>query len=151
MLNIGNRLLYWIMIVSIVISMFRIHFQDLDRLQRKILKRILGWRRIAGEDWNDSMLRMNQRFSRAEQLYVCQRWPISFVRTQWKYVFNIIDVHPLRWIVSTSIQCTIRRRPYFLTECLVVHDYDGMIIKFENFVIKSWTPLNWYFDQNTEL
>ena len=43
------------------------------------------------------MVRMNQRLSRAEQLYFCQPWSISFARNQWKYIFHLIDAYPLLW------------------------------------------------------
>ena len=80
-----------------VLPMTRTQLQDLDRLQRKMLRRIVGWRRIEGEDWRDTMVRMNQRLSRAEQLYFCQPWSISFARNQWKYIFHLIDAYPLLW------------------------------------------------------
>ena len=48
-----------------VLPMTRTQLQDLDRLQRKMLRRIVGWRRIEGEDCRDTMVRMNQRLSRA--------------------------------------------------------------------------------------
>ena len=69
------------------LPMTRTQLQDLDRLQRKMLRRIVDWRRIEEEDWRDTMLRMNQRLSRGENLYFWQPWSISFARNQWKYIY----------------------------------------------------------------
>ena len=38
-------------------------------LQRKMLRRIIGWRRINGESWEDRMHRMDERFSFGQFLY----------------------------------------------------------------------------------
>ena len=79
----------------LLISMIRL--QELGSFQHNVFRRIDGWRRIEGEDWVDTMVRMNQRLSRAEQLYFCQPCSISFVRNQWKYIFHLIDAYPLLW------------------------------------------------------
>ena len=63
--------------------------EDMDRLQRKMLRRIVGWRRIDGEEWKDTMKQMNLRLSRVLDLHYCQSWSISFVRNQLRYVHYI--------------------------------------------------------------
>ena len=55
-----------------ILPMPKIQLQDFDRLQRTMLRRIMGCGRIEGEDWRDTMVRMNQRLSRVEQLYFCR-------------------------------------------------------------------------------
>ena len=46
--------------------------EDMDRLQRQMLRRIIGWRRVDGEDWKDTMKRMKLRLERGQDLYYCQ-------------------------------------------------------------------------------
>ena len=43
--------------------------QEMDRLQRRMLRRIIGWRRFDDEDWRHTMTRMNDRMSQARQQY----------------------------------------------------------------------------------
>ena len=63
---------------------------QLDILQRKMLRRIIGWRRVEDEPWRDTMKRMNQRMEHAEQLYTCKVWSNVFAEAQWRYVSHII-------------------------------------------------------------
>ena len=69
----------------------------MDVLQRKMLRRIIGWRRIDTESWRDTMLKMNQRLLFGQSLHFCEPWSISFARAQWRYVHHIIDANPLLW------------------------------------------------------
>ena len=46
----------------IVLPMTKGRLQELDKLQRKMLRRIVGWRRIINEDWTIIMKRMTDRF-----------------------------------------------------------------------------------------
>ena len=39
--------------------------EQFNLLQRKMLRRIRGWRRIQNEDWRDTMIRMNTRMEDA--------------------------------------------------------------------------------------
>ena len=64
--------------------------KELDRLQRRILRRIIGWRRIDGEEWRTTMIRMNGRLSRANQIYARKSWSSSFARSQWRYVCHLL-------------------------------------------------------------
>ena len=47
----------------------RSRLEHLNILQRKMLRRIIGWRRIADEDWKITMERMNKRLEAAYQHY----------------------------------------------------------------------------------
>ena len=44
----------------------------MDQLQRKMMRRIVGWSRIENEPWRDTMIRMNGCLTEAEQRYRCQ-------------------------------------------------------------------------------
>ena len=52
--------------------------EELDILQRKMLRRIIGWRRIEGEAWDETMRRMRDRSDHAHQLYPWQIWFYDF-------------------------------------------------------------------------
>ena len=47
----------------------RSELDSLDILQRKILRRIVGWRRIDTESWRDTIDRMNQRLLHGQTLF----------------------------------------------------------------------------------
>ena len=44
----------------------------MDRLQRQMLRRIIGYRRADGEKWKETMKRMNLRLSRGLDLHYRQ-------------------------------------------------------------------------------
>ena len=57
--------------------------EDMERLRRRMLRRIIiGLRRIDGEEWKETMQRMNLRLSPGLDLYYCKPWSISFARNQ---------------------------------------------------------------------
>ena len=65
------------------------HRDDLDILQRKMLRNIVGWRRIADEPWHDTMERMSNRLSRAQELHYISPWSLTHARAQWRYAQNV--------------------------------------------------------------
>ena len=66
--SIGPALLFG----TSVLPMTKHHLQKFDILQRKMMRRIIGWRRIDGEDWNGTMKRTNDRLEQRQHLYFCQ-------------------------------------------------------------------------------
>ena len=62
-----------------------------------MLRRIVGWRRIDGEDWKETMKRMNDRLMEAQRLYFCASWSMIFARSQWRYVKHLMDAYLLLW------------------------------------------------------
>ena len=83
-----------------VLLMTRYHLQKLDILQRKMLRRIVGWRRIDGEDWKATMKRMNDRLEQGHNLYVCQPWSMVYARSQWRYIKHMVDAYLLLWALT---------------------------------------------------
>ena len=69
----------------------------LDVLQRRMLRRIVGWRRLDGEPWRDTMARMSQRLERADQLYHCEPWSRMYAKNQWRYAEHIINGSDALW------------------------------------------------------
>ena len=70
---------------------------ELDRIQRKMLHRIVGWRRTEGEDWEETMRRMRDRLQRAEQLYHCQEWSKRLICDKWRLAEHISLLDPRKW------------------------------------------------------
>ena len=64
--------------------------QVLDRLQRRMLRRIVGWRRIDTEPWSCTMRRMNERLDMGHRLYPLKSWTECYARALWRYVLHII-------------------------------------------------------------
>ena len=54
-----------------VFPLLRSQLRDLDIVQRKMLRRVIGWRTLPGESWRDTMKRMTDQ-RRAETLYFCE-------------------------------------------------------------------------------
>ena len=55
-----------------VMPMTKVQLQEMDRIQKKMLRRIVGWRRMDDELWNETMTRMNLRIEHGQDLYYCQ-------------------------------------------------------------------------------
>ena len=90
---IGSSILFAIA----VLPMTKGRLQELDKLQRKMLRRIVGWRRIENEDWSITMKRMNDRLDQGQRLFYCEPWSIRFARNQWRYIQHLIKAYPLLW------------------------------------------------------
>ena len=54
-------------------------------------------RRIDGEDWKETMNRMNDRLEQGQRLYCCEPWSMVFARSQWRYIKLLMDAYPLLW------------------------------------------------------
>ena len=52
--------------------------EHIDGIQRKMLRLIVGWRRIANEDWEVTMRRMKERVSNALHHFQVQLWSHRF-------------------------------------------------------------------------
>ena len=53
----------------VVFPMTNKMLREMDILQRKMLRSIVGWRRISTESWEDTMLKMKRRIQRTRILY----------------------------------------------------------------------------------
>jgi hypothetical protein len=63
----------------------------LDALQRKMLRRIIGWRRFPHASWRDTMKRMNDRLNDAHHLVPWKTWTMKLARDQWRFVNHLIS------------------------------------------------------------
>ena len=54
--------------------------ERLNQLQRKMMRRIIGWRRTEGEEWIDTMRRMKKRLETSQSYYYCVPWAEKYAR-----------------------------------------------------------------------
>ena len=66
----------------ITLPMTKKMFRDMDILQRKMLRRIVGWRRNSNESWETTMSRMKERMQRAQYLYHYKAWTTTYAKLQ---------------------------------------------------------------------
>ena len=54
-------------------------------MQRRILRSIVGWKRVANESWHDIMTRMKSRLDHAMTCHCVEPLELSIYRHQWRY------------------------------------------------------------------
>ena len=103
-MSLGHRLKFFNICVTpsllfglSVLPLSHTQLKEMDALQRKMLRRIVGWRRIADEPWRLTMTRMNQRLAYGQTTHYCQPWSLASCRAQWRYINHVIRAHPLLW------------------------------------------------------
>ena len=69
----------------------------IDRLQRRMLRRIIGWRRTDGEDWQITMSRMKHRMEAAMNQYSCEAWSVKLLKNHWRYAAHLISAPIWHW------------------------------------------------------
>ena len=75
-----------------------------------MLRRVVGWRRIDGEQKRDTMIRINQRLTRAMGLYFIASWEDSIWRARWRFACHVATSHHDAWI----------RRAGYLSNSLII-------------------------------
>ena len=121
--------------------MTKVQLQEMDRIQRRMLRRIVGCLRVDDEPWNETMTRMNLRLEHGQALYYYQPWSMIFARSQWRYVLHIIDAYPLLW---TCIMCKYNYNlPYdpesdYLLHTTAGHSRQRCDDNIHAFVWKTW-------------
>eukprot|EP00973_Karenia_brevis_P089504 12398079-Karenia_brevis.AAC.1 len=87
-----------------------------------MIRQIIGWRRIDGEDWRETMNSMNERIDRGMSLHFCMPWDMEICRNQWlfgQYVceanamapWKLIALWNPRVIIDDSLPYLAYRRP----------------------------------------
>ena len=76
--------------------------QSLDILQRKMLRLMVGWRRLPGEEWSTTMVRMNDRVKKACDQHPIGSWEVSFHRHRWRYALHVVQNGKMRWPLLLS-------------------------------------------------
>ena len=96
-----------------VFPLGKVKIDDLDRLQRKMLRRIVGWRRIPEETWESTMIRMNIRLENAQNLFHCQPWSRRWARGQWKYACHLASKNCHSWAKTLTLESTLGKNDVF--------------------------------------
>ena len=76
-------------------------YHTVDKLQRKMLQLIVGWIRHDGEDWSDTMSRMNRRIAFAMTIWECKPWSWQIFSKQFRVATKIFDQQN-SWAAATS-------------------------------------------------
>ena len=74
---------------------------SLDVLQRKMLRRIVGWVRMDGEEWSETMRRMRTKVESALRLYPIESWSEQLLRRQFRMVCRMAR-RPNEWAMCVS-------------------------------------------------
>ena len=63
---------------------------------------MVGWRRVPGEEWTETMNRMNLCVQRACDEYPIKSWEESFHRSRWRYAYHDVKNVKMRWPLVLS-------------------------------------------------
>ncbi|CAE7565538.1 unnamed protein product [Symbiodinium natans] len=93
---VRNRLKYFDAVITPTV-LFSLHalpltqkqLHDLNILQRRMLRSIVGWRRVDGEPWSDTMTRMNQRVASALQQHPVTAWDQQLLSRQYNFAATV--------------------------------------------------------------
>ena len=85
-----------------VLSLTRAQLDRLGSVQRKMLRNIVGWVRIDGEDWEATMHRMKQRMSDASRQFFIMPWELELLKKQWHYALHISHSVTVSWVELIS-------------------------------------------------
>ena len=73
------------------------NFHRIGVVQRKMLRSIVGWVRVADEPWEDTMRRMRQRLERAMRIHYVEPWEVQILRRQWSYAQHVAHNDRTLW------------------------------------------------------
>ena len=76
--------------------------EALDVLQRRMLRLIVGWKRLPGEDWSITMHRMKGRLATADAIYPIASWQECFHRQRWRYAVHVAKDSKSKWVYKLS-------------------------------------------------
>lgn len=86
-----------------VLPLSTILLEDIEIVQRKMLRKIVGWVRLPEETWEVTMRRMKFRVNRALQQRPVMAWSERIARNLWKMVLRIKEAPNESWINKTSM------------------------------------------------
>ena len=127
---LGKRLQFFDACVTTTI-LFSLHtlpltrkkVEELDRLQKKMLRRIIGWRRAPNEEWHETMRRMSLRLEHAQSLYYCEEWSTRYARNLWRYADYLVHHNHSHWAkLMTWGSRSMKEDPHAL---FAPHRYSG--------------------------
>lgn len=100
-----------IIFALVVPPMTKQKLQKLDIIQRKMLRRIVGGRRVDGETWCETSIRMNNHLQHAQQQYNCRKWSSAYAQRQWDCVLHVLKVDSNSWARIVAKYTSAKKRP----------------------------------------
>ena len=71
------------------LALTKVQLENINVLQRKMLQSIVGWVRVNGEDWSETMRRMNHRLSVALELFPLPPWTEQLAKRQFQFAAKV--------------------------------------------------------------
>ena len=62
---------------------------SLDVVQRRMLRKIVGWTRLENEPWDDTMRRMNLKVNNALATHPMENWSVQLLRRQYRLAHRV--------------------------------------------------------------
>ena len=95
-----------------------VQISELDRLQRKMLRSIVGWRRQPDEPWPTTMRRMNARITQALTCFHVEDWSKQLAKRQWALANRVATsstswpADAVRWQPLSQLDPLLADRPH---------------------------------------
>ena len=98
------------------LALTKVQLENINVLQRKMLRSIVGWVRVNGEDWSETMRRMNHRLSVALELFPIPTWTEQLAKRQFQFAAKIASEQSWssiagHWICTTGWQANFDNMP----------------------------------------
>ena len=71
------------------LALTKVQLESINVLQRKMLRSIVGWVRVNGEDWSETMRRMNHRLSVVLELFPIPPWTEQLAKRQFQFAAKV--------------------------------------------------------------
>ena len=71
--------------------------EKLNVVQRKMMRKVVGWVRIPDEPWEQTMRRMGTRVNNAVVQSKMKTWSMRLLETQWKFVARLKQLPLISW------------------------------------------------------
>ena len=71
------------------LALTKVELESINVLQRKMLRSIVGWVRMRGEDWSETMRRMNHRISVALKFFLIPPWAGQLAKRQFQFAAKV--------------------------------------------------------------
>ena len=89
-LKFFNAVVTPVMLFSLhTLALTKIQLESINVLQRKMLRSIVGWVRMSGEDWSETMRRMNHKISVALELFPIPPWTEQLAKRQFQFAAKV--------------------------------------------------------------
>ena len=98
------------------LALTKVQLESINVLRRKMLRSIVGWVRVNGEDWSETMRRMSHRLSVALELFPIPPWTEQLAKRQFQFAAKIASEQSWSSIAGHGFAQLAGRRT--LTICL---------------------------------